>query len=435
MSPMETRKSGFEDKFLSKLGKIDPRRVRDYLAQLLTRKNFFETIFDHLGEGVIVTDERQRILYTNQIAREILQWPARKQFLGEMLAERCPEGPIRVTMTSMLRQPRALEGYEMPHGKEGDRRLQLKAVRAQLPASEGPTRRSGESGADEAMWVFILSDVTERRRRMEEEARAQRLASMTLLTSGVAHEIKNPLNSLQIHAQILQEKAREATAQGTPIDASGVERATGVILEETERLTNIINDFLQAARPQRPSIERKYLNRIIEDLLRLYQPECEHHEIELRTDLEAELPPVDMDANLMLQALRNLVRNAIEAHLDEIAATAVTTEHAAEAKRRMILIRTRQSDGNVVIEVTDNGPGISEESIDKIFEPYYTTKAGGTGLGLMVVYRIVTEHKGSIHVDSRHGLGTRFVVTLPLVEKPIRLLEAPDDETQPPASE
>ncbi|MBI1785212.1 PAS domain-containing protein [Candidatus Sumerlaeota bacterium] len=419
---MEAKKSGFEDKFLSKLGKIDPRRIRDYLAQLLSRKNFFETIFDHLGEGIIVTDGQQRVIYVNQIARQILLWPARKSMLGETLVERCPEGQLKDTLAIMFRQPRRVEGYECAFGPNNERRLLLTSIPINPALHEGPSRRESDAAEVESMWVFILSDVTERSRRMDEQARSQRLASLSLLTSGVAHEIKNPLNSLNIHAQILQQEARDARERGEGLDTTKAERAAGVILEETGRLTEIINEFIQAARPQSPMIERKFMNRIIEDLVRVFGPECVQAGIELRTDLEPELPPIDMDANLIFQALRNLVRNAIDAHLDE------RRQQAGESKgQRMILLRTRLAGENMTVEVVDNGPGIGEESIDKIFEPYYTTKAGGTGLGLMVVYRIVTEHQGSIHVDSHPGLGTRFLVTLPLVERPIRLLGSPQD--------
>src|SRR5438552_14934031 len=95
----------------------------------------------------------------------------------------------------------------------------------------------------------------------------------------------------------------------------------------------------------------------------------------------------------------------------------------------MILLRTSLEGDHVIIEVADNGPGISEESIDKIFEPYYTTKSNGTGLGLMIVYRVISQHRGSIHVDSRPGMGTRFVISLPLTDRPIRLLDSPIEAT------
>ncbi len=413
----ETKKSGFDDKFLSKIGKIDSRGIRDYLAKILSRKNFFETIFDHLAEGIIVTDERHRIMYSNRFARLMLDWPPSKRYLGDILQERCPGGELKEMLAAMEGDGRAVEGYECAFGPNGDRRMHLTAF---------PIRhREGEiveGDGLEAMWIFILSDVTEQYRRMEEEARSQRLASMALLTSGVAHEIKNPLNSLNLHAQILLREAQEAETEDKPLAHRTVERATRVILEETARLTEVINEFIQAARPQTPVIEPKYINRLIEDLLRLFGAECEQLGIDLKADLEPELPPIHMDAHLIFQALRNLMRNAIDAHLE---AREMSRSAGKPEIRRLIALRTSLAGDHINIEVADNGPGIPEESVDKIFEPYYTTKSTGTGLGLMIVYRVVTQHQGSIHVDSRPGIGTRFVIALPLTDRPMRLLDSP----------
>src|SRR5262245_30049974 len=100
-SNMESKKSGFEDKFLSKIGKIDSKGIREYLSKILSQKNFFETIFDHLVEGVIVTDSHQRILYSNRFARLMLQWPSSKKFLGDVLVERCPSGELKEILRSM----------------------------------------------------------------------------------------------------------------------------------------------------------------------------------------------------------------------------------------------------------------------------------------------------------------------------------------------
>ncbi len=411
---MQTTKSGFEDKFLSKLGKIDPRRIRDYLAQLLSRKNFFETIFDHLSEGIIVTDARQRLIYANPFARRMLGVAKPKNLIGEPLSDLWSEGPVRDIFRALQSLPREIQGYECPFGANLERRLSITSIPIQTPTGD-----TGEE--EEKTWAFILADVTERSRRMEEQSRAQRLSSLALLTSGVAHEIKNPLNSLNIHAQILEQQSREAREESAQLDPEKVERAAKVILDETARLTNVINEFLQAARPQSPMIQRKYLGRVIEDLGRVFAPECAQAGIEWKTDLDPEMPPIDMDAHLIFQALRNLVRNAIDAHLEE---RRESRDGSDLKPHRMVLVRTRLEGDRATVEIADNGPGVPEEAIDKIFEPYYTTKSEGTGLGLMVVYRIVAQHHGSIHADSQPGAGTRFVISLPLAERPVRLLSS-----------
>lgn len=411
---MERKTGGFDDKLLSKIGKIDRRRLRDYIAQLLSRKNFFEAIFDHLNEAVIVTDGALRIAYHNAIARTMLLWPKRRAAVGESLEALCAPGPLRDALTAMRKRPRRMENLEIDFGGEAERQLTLTTIPVQAPESDSEGAPKG------TLWVFLLRDTTERRRRIEEEDRSRRLASLALLTSGVAHEIKNPLNSLNLHAQIMLQAAQESSPEA-PLDKERVERASRVILEESQRLTQIVNEFIQAARPQKLVFEPKYLNRILEDLARVFRPECERLGIDLILDLEHDLPPMALDAPQMFQALRNLVRNAIEAHQEAAAAAPA----GKPQPRRMILLRTRHGAEAAEIEIADNGPGIAEERLEKIFEPYYTTKFGGTGLGLMVVYRVVAEHGGEIHVDSRPGVGTRFSVTLPLAERRLRLLDSP----------
>lgn len=414
---MARERRGFADKFLSKIGKIDRRRLRDYIVQLLSRKDFFESIFNHLNEGIIVTDDELSILYSNPMARRMLLWPKDKLFQGEDLSERCPDGAVKEIWQSMRHRPRPLEQYECSIGPEGERRITLTAIRVEAPEPAG----QGEEGTAEpaTMWVFLLQDITDRYHSIEQHSRAQRLASLALLTSGVAHEIKNPLNSLHIHAQILLKEAEEAPK----LEREKVRRATEVILEETERLTEIVDVFLQAARPQRPLLQRRSLNGVVDDLIRVFGPECESNGIELKTELDPDLPVMDIDSHLIFQAVRNLVRNAIEAHQN---AAEPSGEVAAPEAPPRITVRTRLREDHALIEIEDNGPGIAEESVDKIFEPYYTTKFSGTGLGLMVVYRIVAQHGGALNVDSRPGQGTVFTISLPLAERPVRLLDEPE---------
>lgn len=447
--------SSFENRFLSKIGKIDTRRIRDYVARLASQKAFFENIFTRLDEGIIVTGDDLRILYCNPVARLFLQLPKRKRWMGADLADSCPRGELRDVLDSMKSRPRRIDHYECTTGQDSARHITLTTIAVPAPddvrpqaadpdegdghqVNAGDVGESGGAGEGTAtkpasMWVYVLQDVTERYRSIEEHTRAQRLASLAMLTSGVAHEIKNPLNSLNIHAQILLEIAGgEGGEDGDELDRGKVRRAAEVIIEESERLTTIVDEFIQAARPQSPVLSRQSIEEVLGEIERIFGPQCEQAGIELVTEVDPDLPQVDIDAHLILQALRNLVRNAIEAHDaagdDGGADDARQTSDVDEPINRRILVRAALAAENIAIEVTDNGPGIAEENVDKIFEPYYTTKFNGTGLGLMVVYRIVTQHRGSIHVDSRPGMGTRFVIALPLGERPVRLLEEPASE-------
>lgn len=406
--------SGFEDKFLSKLGKLDPDLVQNYLARLLAQKNFLLTIFDHLDEGIIVTNRNLAIFYVNRKARSMFGWPRDRSFAGEDLEAHLADGhPLHDTIHSLRGHPWAIEGYEFASGPREERTLSLSTLPMRTQTAGEGTEEEGED-----LLIILLHDVTERYRRQSEQARARRLTSMATLTSGIAHEIKNPLNSLNIHAQLLAAEVRLARDESRAIETDKGERAVQVIMEETKRLAHIVEQFIQAARPSILRFETRDLRPLLESLERIFRPECEQAGIELTLALDPELPPLFIDEHQLLQALRNLIRNAIEA----LGEKQEEARQAGEDFGPHLEIRAELEGDSVSLSVSDNGSGIAEESLEHIFEPYFTTKFGGSGLGLMVVYRIVNEHRGALHVDTRPGEGTRFIISLPLHKRPIRLL-------------
>ena len=407
--------SGFDDKLIARLGKLDADQVQNYLARLLAQRQFLQTIFDHLGEGIIVTDARLAIFFVNRRARSMLGWPRNRNLIGEDLAERLAQDhPLRSIIDSLRGRLRAIEGYEIAWGPRDRRTLSVST----LPMRQGAEGDEAEPPAEDLL-IILLTDVTERHRRQSEQARSRRLASLATLTSGIAHEIKNPLNSLNIHAQLLRAEVREATFHHRAPDLSKTQRATEVIMEECARLKHIVEQFIHAARPGAARLVMLDLRPLLEELERIFRPECEQKGIAFTVAIDPELPPLALDEHQLLQALRNLLMNAIEA-LGERTGRA---RKAGEEFEPRIELAARLEGDHVTLSVGDNGPGIGEEALEHIFEPYFTTKFGGSGLGLMIVYRIVSEHRGALHVDTRPGEGTRFVISLPLSKRPIRLLD------------
>ena len=267
----------------------------------------------------------------------------------------------------------------------------------------------------------------------------RRLASIATMTSGIAHEINNPLNSLNIHAQLLREEAAHAADGARPMKPERITRAVEVILEETRRLGRIVDDFIQSARPTQPDLVERQLAPFIEHAADLFRPECRHAGITLIVNVEPDLPPIFFDEHLLLQALRNLVRNAIDA----LAEHREAAREANPGYTPTLEIAVALGGDCVNLSVIDNGSGIDTRTLEHVFEPYFTTKFHGTGLGLMVVYRIVTEHRGALHIDTQPGEGTRFTISLPLHHRPVRLLQeqtrhaleaglgpSPDENTQ-----
>ena len=280
--------------------------------------------------------------------------------------------------------------------------------------------------------ALILHDATEARQKTFEAIETERIQALTLLAASVAHEIGNPLNALHIHLQLMereirklkavvQEPKRRMTDSGRVRDQSSLEETgvgeigrkldqyVGVAKGEINRLDYIVTQFLHAIRPTPPQLKPASLNQVVQRTIELLRPELENRGLHVKTKMARHLPSTPIDAQQIQQVLVNLVKNAIQ----------------AMTKGGTLTIQTGETSEGVWVSVADTGGGIPQEQINRIFEPFYTTKKKGSGLGLMIVQRIVRAHGGRIELESQVGRGTTFRIWLPLHERKPRLLEAP----------
>ena len=235
-----------------------------------------------------------------------------------------------------------------------------------------------------------------RKNRALEHARqsSERVAYRVNLGSGLAHEIRNPLNSMNMNLQMLGEEL-----QGVP----GLEGGEHVEMlrsmqGEIKRIANLIDVFLQYARPATPHLEVKDLNEVLSATARFLQADFRQSAVDLVLDLEPLLPSVELDEGQLRQALLNILGNA---------------RQVMQPGGRVRLSSRAGIGGEVVVEIADTGPGIPPETIEKIFEPFFSKRAGGTGLGLAIARQMVENHRGRIEVDSEPGKGTTFRIRLP----------------------
>lgn len=240
------------------------------------------------------------------------------------------------------------------------------------------------------------SEATEETR--ERERRADQLAYAGALAGGLVHEIKNPLNSLSLNLQLLAEEWADAE---TPEERRALKRVQ-TLLAETNRLTGILDDFLGFVRGNPLQLADCDVNKLIEDVSSFIGPELQSRQVELRKCLET-VPPCRLDANLVRQALMNLLLNAAEA--------------MEEGRPREIILRSGAQDGWLRIDVIDTGRGIPPESMEKIFEAFYSTRKGGTGLGLPTARRVIEQHEGNLLVHSEPGKGSCFTIILPVAPR------------------
>lgn len=231
--------------------------------------------------------------------------------------------------------------------------------------------------------------------RLQKRAQqAERLAELGMLTGGLAHEIKNPLSTVQLNLQLLQEDI-------DPKDPaySRIVNRLATVHREAARLKEILDDFLRYAGKIELDKKPSDVNALLEELVDFFSPQATLNKVQLR--LRKSDPPlfVSLDARLIKQAILNLMINAV---------------HAMQNGGGELILSAKLDGGDAIIDVIDTGNGILPESLPKIFNAYYSTKKGGTGLGLAVTRRIVEEHNGKISVASEIGKGTDFSMRLPI---------------------
>lgn len=400
-------KSGFLDKLIERLGRIGPEDVQNYLLQLAQEKGLIETVFNAIQEGIIVTDASGRITYVNDAACELFGLEAEKS-IGKRLDERVrgldwkslsqSEGPISRDMEIFYPANRFLNFYIVPL------LIERRTTKDDGSTESRPTSRGANSQAEPVGHAIILRDITESRRSTEKTIESERFNALTLLAAGVAHEIGNPLNSLHIHLQLMERKVRKLDGKVK----EELQEAIAVSRAEITRLDSIVTQFLQAIRPSNPVLHPENVNVIVEEAVRFVGPEIEDRDIVVEQELRSDLPLLELDRDQMKQVFYNVIKNSFEA-----------------MKRRGILrIRTDMDATHVNISFTDTGGGMSAESLSRVFEPYFTTKSSGSGLGLLIVRRIVREHGGEMAIESNEGKGVTLTIRLPYLDKRVRMLEA-----------
>ena len=419
ISVMVAPKSSFLDKVLGRIGRLDAEGLQTVVQRLARERTFLETLFNTIEDGVLVMDEQGRILYFNQAVTKLigLQPNVEGQHINQCLPE--------VDWKKISR-----------HDHEGGKRVVRHEFEVHYPRSRFlrlyAAPLDGEATGSSGL-ALILHDATEARQKTFEAIESERVQALTLLAASVAHEIGNPLNALHIHLQLMEREIRKLRSSppvqlkpkarvaaqvltADTVEITGkLEKYLEVAKGEINRLDYIITQFLQAIRPAPVQLKLNSLNAVVEKTLELLQPELDNRGLTVKTKLLRGLTATPIDGTQIQQVLVNLVKNAMQ----------------AMTKGGVLTLQTGESPDSVWVSVSDTGGGIPEEQISRIFEPFYTTKKKGTGLGLMIVQRIVRAQEGRIELESNVGRGTTFRIWLPLHERRPRLLQ--DKNTVPPA--
>jgi len=380
-------KSAVLKKILSRLDQIEPGEVQALLSRLVREKGFLQKVFEALQEGVLLLETSGNISFINH---------AGCRFFGTT--------PEEAQGKSLDEVVRGVDWRALMQSARGTVSRDLEVFYPENRYLNFYLSPIAEEGEADLGHVMLVRDVTRSRAEAEEEIESERLNDLTLLAAGVAHEIGNPLNSLSLHLQLLERKVRDLPVgdQDPLLDHLHTSRT------EIGRLDTILKQFLQAMRPTMPERRPVELHELLEESLVALSPELESREIRVELDLAHEVPSLDLDPTQIKQAIYNIIRNAYQ---------------AVGQPDGEISIKSSATDYEVKLSISDNGSGISPEVMGAMFEPFQTTKANGTGLGMLIVRRILREHGGELEVESEEGAGTTVTLYFPRTDKRVRLIE------------
>lgn len=338
----------------------------------------YEQILDSLASGVIAFDADGVVVLVNHAARQHLGVSQEQLAKGMRLEDLLLVKPFVKAIHGVMRmhQPVSRQEIVVPQPDGSKRELGFSAS-----LIEGPQDFNGA--------VFLFVDMTERR-NLERAAELNRqLAQIGELTAGVVHELRNPLQVISGMAELLQRKTVADDSRLRHIDA---------IISETKGLERLVSQFLGFAKPFEPEITVCSVRTIIERAMELCKPRFEAKHIVLESHVEAAMPDIHADGNMLSQVIVNIVNNAID----------------AVSEGGCVTVAARREGPDILMEVTDNGPGIHLKPGEDLFQPFFSRKESGTGLGLAICHRIVTAHAGCITYGNNETVGASFVVRVPI---------------------
>ena len=335
-----------------------------------------DEVVSSLPVGLIATDKDGKIAFHNSAAERIT---------GLNLTEARGKDPEEILPSHFCGLKESLDRGESISEKEMECEFTEDKI---IPVSISASKIVNEEGQFVGQ-VLIIRDLGEVRRLQDEIRRNEKLAAIGGLAAGVAHEIRNPLSSIKGIATYFENKFEKD---------SGDQEMAGVMVHEVDRLNRVITELLEFARPTDLKLKETEVNSLIEHSVRLIEKEAAIRDISVKLDLSQQPLSAEIDSDRFSQCLLNLYLNSIQA-MD---------------KGGQLHIRDYPIYGKLIgIEIRDTGTGIEAENLNKIFDPYYTTKTKGTGLGLAIVHKIIEAHNGNVKVRSTPGRGTTFTIDIP----------------------
>jgi PAS domain S-box-containing protein len=378
----EIEELGRNFNFMIEQIRLHRNQLEDRLQEITSLKAYTDNVLASMTNGLMTIDGEKKIVTVNEMAERIIGKGkggitgfSMEQVLGE-------QHPLYKILVETLTQEKGISHIEVELKKDGES-LWLIAGTSLLIGGEGKT-----AGA-----LAIFQDITEIKALEEKLRQADRLAALGTLSAGLAHEIKNPLSAIKTFVQLLPQKIG---------NSSFMEKFNITVPREIDRINHLVEDLLELTRRRvRPLVDLK-VDSLILQVIDLHGEELKRRQIVFQDDLNKTISSVHGDAETLYRAFSNLMINAIQ----------------AMPNGGIFSISSKLDSSSSSLEITfrDTGIGMDETTAKNIFNPFFTTKDKGTGLGLALTRKIIEDHRGTIEVVSKKGMGTTFTVHLPVVK-------------------
>ena len=406
---------GYVRRVSERADKLSKEQLMSLLDDLADENESLYSLFDSLADGIIIVDNDFRLIRHNFIAE------SRIPFYDHLEGIKNQSSPIWefIADKEIADFLRDCAEKEITNSAEEFSTVTSGGSIRFISITISPLVHKGQLMGK----IIFVNDITEKKNQDVLLHRMENLASLTNLAAGMAHEIKNPLGAISIHIQLIQKALKKARENEDILPPKKfVEDHIDVVNEEIDHLNKLVMDFLLAVRPVKATLELKDPGVVLTNIVDFFTPEFNKAGITVEYNPTATPKRIMLDEKLFRDVIMNLAQNALAAIKIRFDNYGEYSDGNSDGEHGIFRLESKVNDNKYVIKIVDNGCGMSEETVSKIFEPYYTTKANGTGLGMTMVYKVIKEFSGEILVDSETDKGTEFTLIFPIPQKDAKLL-------------
>lgn len=406
--------SRYVERVIDMLPKLSSEEVKRVLMEVVSENSMLDSLIESFSTGLILVDKKWRILQVNKAAKRILRIsPDEEKYEDELLFNVIEENEeISEWLKNIADTHRTNVREEFSSSSSSDGSVRFLAV--SVFSFVQKTEISGS--------IVKIEDITQQKAKAVLDRRLENMEGLTNLAAGMAHEIKNPLGAISIHIQLVQKAiSKKRGGDGTLPDKKFLEEHLDIVNDEIEKLNDLVMDFLFAVRPVNAKLTLSDPEEILSSICDFVSLEFNKSHVLLKMELLKEKKRIMIDEKLFRQVIINIAQNAFYAVKAKFPGCTEENTNSQEMPG-IVIFKTTIIEDNFVISISDNGIGMDSETVGRIFEPYFTTKANGTGLGMTMSYKIIKEFGGDIQVKSETGTGSVFFISLPVPQTETKLL-------------